>query len=789
MLKRISPLLLLLAATLPVAMELAAAPAAVAKLVASGLSRPVDIVAAGDGNARLFVVEQTGQIRILEGRTLLPAPFLDLTTLISTGNERGLLGLAFHPAYAVNRAFYVFYTALDGALTVARYLRDPLDPRLADPGSGAVVLSVPHGSFANHNGGKLAFGPDGHLYISTGDGGGRGDPGQNAQNLANLLGKLLRIAVDGGAGYAIPPDNPHAGNAKCPGTGLPCPEIWAYGLRNPWRFSFDRTSGDIFIGDVGQNAWEEIDYLRAGSAGGANFGWRVFEGSHCFDPPIGCTLPDMVPPVIEYPHDATGGFAVTGGFRYRGLRNTSLRGHYLYADFASRRVWTVVPSVGVPWSPRVMIEPADAFGGIAALGEDQAGELYMATVSTGNIWTFEAPLEPSPLQLHFPRTVPGVASAPSTVLLRNRSGRAFAVTAASVSGDFFIDANACSGLAAGASCEIAVSFAPSVAGPRTGELLLRTNYPGNPSFRVPLSGNRSPAPNADVDGNGRDDILWRSASGTNLAWLLGGAGSISGAVRLPARVGAPWQLADTGDFDGDGIADLLWRHGATGQNQIWFLRPGGVRRVLATTTLANPSWQIAGAGDVDGDGRADILWRHQVSGENRVWLMSAETVSETLVLDPLPPPWQIAAVGDLDNDGRCDLVWRNATSGGNLVWLLDGTGRIGGGPLPGLAGTDWTAVGGDVDGDGRMDLAWRNATSGANRIWLMDGATVTSVTIMPRLARAWTLSGAGNYNGDGSADLLWTHADTGKNLLWLMNGAAIDATRPLPRRPAGMVPQ
>jgi glucose/arabinose dehydrogenase len=760
------------------------------RLLVSGLSRPVDIVPGGDGNARLFVVEQTGTVRIVEGRTLLPAPFLDLTPLIAFSGERGLLGLAFHPEYAANRAFYVFYTALDGALTVARYLRNAVDPRLADPTSGAILLSIPHASFPNHNGGKLAFGPDGYLYISTGDGGGAGDPGNNSQNLASLLGKLLRIAVDGGPGYSIPLDNPHAGNPKCPGTGLSCPEIWAYGLRNPWRYSFDRVNGDLFIGDVGQNAWEEIDYLRAGSPGGSNFGWRVFEGTHCFQPAVGCTLPGSVPPVIEYPHDATGGVAVTGGFRYRGLGNTSLRGRYLYADFSSRRVWTVAPAATAPWSPRVMLQPPVAFGGIGAFGEDHAGELYLADVFNGRIWSLVAPLALSPQQLTFPRTATGATAAPRTVRLTNATGTPFAVTAASTSGDFSIAANGCSSLAGAASCEISVAFSPIVAGARTGELVIQTNYPDNPVFRVALSGNRGPAPNADFDGNGRDDILWRSAGGANLAWLMDGSAVAGSSVRLPARVGALWRIADSGDFDGDGIADLLWRHDASGQNQIWFLRPGGVSRIVATATLADAGWRVAGAGDVDGDGRADIVWRHALTGANRVWLMNGETVSLTVVLDPMPAAWQIAAVGDLDGDGRSDLVWRNTISGENLAWLLNGTGRIGAGALPALADSNWKiAAGGDVNGDGRMDLAWRNLLSGGNRIWLMNGAAVAREATMPIMAPAWALSAAGDYNGDGRADLLWTNAGTGANRVWLMNGTTIDGVRALPQRPAGMTPQ
>ena len=249
----------------------------------TGLSAPVDVANAGDGSGRLFVVEQGGKIRIVRDGALVERPFLDIGGRITSGGERGLLGLAFHPDYPTDPRFFVDYTDRDGNTVVSSFRVSATDPDVADPGSESILLHVDQ-PFANHNGGGLGFGPDGDLYIALGDGGSEGDPQGNGQRLDTLLAKILRIDVDGGAAagapYGIPADNPFVGTAGAK------PEIWLYGLRNPWRFRFDRQTGDLWIGDVGQDAWEEIDVARAG-VGGLDFGWNRTEGFHCYDPPTG----------------------------------------------------------------------------------------------------------------------------------------------------------------------------------------------------------------------------------------------------------------------------------------------------------------------------------------------------------------------------------------------------------------------------------------------------------------------------------------------------------------------
>ena len=332
--------------------------------IATGLNQPLGITHAGDD--RLFITQQTGKILIREGDRILPTPFLDVSSLISCCGERGLLSVAFDPHYRHNGRFFIYYTDRNGNIVIARYLVSSSDPNVADPSSASIVLMIPHPVNANHNGGQLQFGPDGFLYAGTGDGGAAGDPPNNAQNTSVLLGKLLRIDVHGASPYAIPPGNPFA-------NGGGSREIWAYGLRNPWRFSFDRDTGDLWIGDVGQGAWEEIDLQRATSIGGENYGWRRMEGTHCFNPSTDCRTADMTLPVAEYSHAF--GCSVTGGYRYRGTQFRRMRGLYFYSDFCSGTIWTLRESPDGTFTSRAALESGLS---VSSFGEDAAGELYVA---------------------------------------------------------------------------------------------------------------------------------------------------------------------------------------------------------------------------------------------------------------------------------------------------------------------------------------------------------------------------------------------------------------------------
>ena len=336
-----------------------------------GLSRPLAVATAGDG--RLYVVEQAGLVRVVQDGTLLDDPFLDLRDRVSSGGERGLLGLAFAPDYASSGRLYLDYTDAGGASVLARLRRR--DALHADPGSLVELMRVEQ-PYANHNGGGLLFGPDGFLYWGLGDGGSGGDPHGNGQNPATLLGTMLRLDVSGEDARPAP-GNPFLGRADAR------PEVWLYGLRNPWRFSFDRATGDLYIGDVGQNAYEEIDRLPAGSAGGQNLGWNVMEADHCYRPPRGCDSSGLTPPILSYPHEAAWGNSVTGGYVYRGNAIPSLQGAYLFADFGSGRVWAARQGASGSWSAERLL---DTGGALSTFGEDDAGELLLADFAAGILY-------------------------------------------------------------------------------------------------------------------------------------------------------------------------------------------------------------------------------------------------------------------------------------------------------------------------------------------------------------------------------------------------------------------
>jgi glucose/arabinose dehydrogenase len=331
--------------------------------VTGGLDAPLFLTSARDGSRRLFVLEQPGRIRIIEGGKLVAKPFLDLTGRVLAGGEQGLLGLAFHPSYRATGRFFVDYTRKpDGATVIAEY-HVSSDRDVALP-SGRTVLVVPQ-PFPNHNGGMLAFGPDGLLYVGLGDGGSGGDPGNRAQNRNLLLGKVLRISVDGAKPYAIPPDNPFVGRG---GRG----EVYALGFRNPWRFSFDRGTGLLYAGDVGQGREEEVDIVRRGG----NYGWRTVEGNLCFSPASGCKRAGLTPPIATYRH--TGGrCAIMGGYVYRGRAVPGLAGTYVYGDFCSGEVF------GLRGGRSTVL--LDTGLSIASFGEDEAGELYVVDLG-GGIW-------------------------------------------------------------------------------------------------------------------------------------------------------------------------------------------------------------------------------------------------------------------------------------------------------------------------------------------------------------------------------------------------------------------
>jgi len=385
------------------------------------VSAPLHVAVPHDGTGRLFVVSQEGVIKIYENGAYHATPFLDITSLVTYEDEQGLLSMDFDPDYASNGFFYVYYVdnlTTPGSVTIARYTVSAGNPNVADPASAQIVLVIPNPFDDTHRGGRLEFGPDGYLYAGIGDSGGVGDPDNRAQDTGSLFGKLLRIDVHGTGAvpcgqsdpmpYAIPPSNPFVGVSGA------CEEIWAYGFRNPWRFSFDRSTDDLFIADVGEEQWEEIDFQPASGTGGENYGWRLMEGDHCFNPPTGCDDGSLVHPILEYAH--TERCAVIGGFRYRGTLIPDLAGMYVYGDLCTGEVFGASLSGGT-WSSQVLKDTTYVLSGF---GEDDAGELYLTNLA-GLVYRLETTPYPSPA-LSALAPSPILAGDPGVTLIATGSG-------------------------------------------------------------------------------------------------------------------------------------------------------------------------------------------------------------------------------------------------------------------------------------------------------------------------------------------------------------------------------
>lgn len=347
----------------------------------TGYNSPVGIYNAGD--ERLFILEQSqGDIEIVDLQGNYIGTFLDLTGSISTGGERGLLGLAFHPNYAVNGKFYVNYTDLSGNTLVEEYTVSA-DPNVADAGSGEEIIAIPQ-DFSNHNGGHIAFGADGYLYIGMGDGGSAGDPNNRAQDGSSLLGKMLRINVTGNGTYTIPTDNPYVSN------GAILDEIWAIGLRNPWKFSFDQTTGDMWIGDVGQSAVEEINFEPSTSSGGVNYGWKCFEGTQAYANTAQCSGLTLTDPVAEYFHAFPDGpCSITGGIVYRGSQFPNMQGNYIFTDYCDAKFYSLYPNGNGGFTETLLLLGGQF--GFVAFGEDMNNELYAVNGSSGTIFKITDP--------------------------------------------------------------------------------------------------------------------------------------------------------------------------------------------------------------------------------------------------------------------------------------------------------------------------------------------------------------------------------------------------------------
>jgi glucose/arabinose dehydrogenase len=624
--------------------------------VASGLTQPLFVTAPPGDSGRLFILQQNGRILILNlaTGTLNATPFLTLTGLAAAG-EQGLLGMAFDPNYATNGKFYLNFTVPGGAfsngVTHVSQFTVSANPNIADPNSERILLTFDHPQ-TNHNGGWIGFSPRAgdanNLYIATGDGGGGNDqglghiePGGNAQSLTTLLGKMLRIHINSAAGtYTIPPNNPFVGVTGARG------EIWAFGLRNPFRNSFDRQTGRMFIGDVGQSAREEIDVQQPTNLGGGeNYGWRVREGSiqNPAFPGIP-SPPGAVDPIFDYPRSV--GRTVIGGYVYRGQQIPNLRGVYVFADFlgpdsgpSTGQIFTLASNFQNITS---QLFPTSTGGftlsNPSSLGEDANGELYITDIGNGSVFKIVA-ASAAPLVVKSDFNSDGKAD----ILWQHTSG-ARAIWLMN-----------------------GTTFARSVS---LGTVAISWDIAGS----------------GDFNGDGKADILWQHTSGARAIWLMNGT-TFARSVSL-GTVAISWDIAGSSDFNGDGKSDILWQNSSTGQRLIWIMN-GTTHTSTVNLGFAATSWSIAGSSDFNGDGKSDILWQNSSTGQCLIWIMNGTTHTSTVNLGFVAISWSIAGSSDFNGDGKSDILWQNSSTGQRLIWLMNGTTRTSNVSL-GIVGTSWS---------------------------------------------------------------------------------------------------
>jgi glucose/arabinose dehydrogenase len=751
--------------------------------VASGLSQPVFVTASPTDFEHIYVVEKTGQIKVVDPASgkVATTPFLDVSSKITTVSEGGLLGLAFDPNFATNGFIYVYLTNTNDDTEVRRYHVNANNQ--VDPASATLIITVDQpAGLGNHKAGWLGFGPDGYLYVALGDGGGGGDPSNNGQNPNVLLGKMLRLDVSTDAfpadptkNYAIPADNPFANTAGAD-------EIYALGLRNPFRDSFDRGLGTFFIGDVGQDTWEEVDI----GANGANYGWRTFEGPASFSPGTTLGPGTLTGPIHSYDH--TVGHSITGGYIYRG-QNDGLQGQYVFADFVDNKVFTLHFN-GSTWVAteitNEIVTDGAAVTSISSFGEDALGNLYVVSLN-GQIFS----LTPNVVSNDLGDMINGLAGddmlfggAGNDIL---SGGNDNDVLNGGTGNDQLAGDAGNDTLVGGAGFDTAIfsgnkssytithgNVATTVSGPDGTDTLVSTEMLKFADVSISLAARN------DFNGDQRADILLQAGAtdpqaGTPQVWTIASTTVISQTTL--ANPGASWTIVGTGDFNKDGDADLLFRDTASGNLQIWEMNGTSVASMIALP-FAGPNWKPLGVGDFNDDGTADILWQKTTTGEVDTWFMNNGQMVGGSGAGFASSQWQMAGIGDFNGDGTADILWRNVNTGAVETWMMTNGLPLGGGGVS-TASTAWVPAGtGDFNGDGTTDILWRNVNTGEVDDWLMTNGHISGGTAIGSVSATTTVVGTGDYNADGKADILLQAAD-GTPTIWTMNGSAVTATTTL----------
>jgi glucose/arabinose dehydrogenase len=787
-------------------------------LVASGLIAAAMATAPPDDTGRLFIGQLDGTVRILDLTTgqLLPTPFMNISSTILQVGEGGLIGMTFDPDYAHNGYVYVDVTNANDDTEIRRYHVSASDPNQVDPASATLIITIDQpAGLTNHKGGWLAFGPDGYLYAALGDGGGANDQSGSGQNINDLLADIIRIDVhndafpgDPARNYAIPADNPFVGT-----TGAD--EIWAFGLRNPYRDSFDRGTGDLYIADVGQGQFEEVDI---GQKGG-NYGWSTFEGNAPFNP-IPLTGGSSIAPIYTYDHSF--GNAIIGGYVYRG-QSEGLQGDYFFIDFGSARLVTLHFD-GTSWVATERTSQLQLDGGSivnpTSFGEDALGNLYLVN-GGGDVFR----LTPNVVSADLGDDLSGgggndmIFGGSGADTLRGGAGddtlyggKGNDTLSGDAGNDFiFGDAGIDTAMFSGARADYHIDHLTN------GNFQVTDLRPGSPDGIDTLSavenfsfagvvfpaGAATVAP-SDFDADNSSDILWRTSSGALAIWEMSGT-QIKGADFLKqgsVTIGAPgpdWHIVETGalpsDFDGDGKGDVLWRTDG-GALAIWEMNGTQIKAAdyikqgSATVGAPGSDWHVVVSGDFDADGNADLLWRTD-GGALAIWEMNGNQIKAadflkqgSATVGAPGADWHLLGADDFDGDRKGDLLWR--TDGGALaVWEMNGT-QIkaadylkNGSTVVGTPGADWHIAGtGDFDGDGQADLLWRT-DAGVLAIWEMNGTQIKAAdyikigsAAVPAPGADWHIQSTGDYDGDGRDDLLW-RTDAGALAVWKMNGFQI----------------